>query len=91
MNEDHRLIETAHGRFSAESTLDASGPRVLVRTRVVGDRRDEVGDAIRTLYDLTRRRVREGGYTCRVNSGTQSPSLTWNGRVVECRLVTVEF
>ena len=36
-------------------------------------------------------RVREGGYSCLVNSGAQSPSLTWNGRVVECRLVTVEF
>lgn len=84
-------IRTANGRFRAESVLDASGPRAVVQTLVTGDRRDEVGDAIATMYTTMRTIAREGGYVADINAGGGQPALTWNGRVLSCRMVTVVF
>ncbi len=84
-------IRTAHGAFQARSTLDVSGGRRAVRTVVTGDRRDEVGDAIAQMYAVMREIDREGGYGGAINAGYEQPTLTWNGRQVDCRLLTVVF
>jgi hypothetical protein len=84
-------IRTAHGTFQARSTLDTSGGRPVVRTVVTGDRRDEVGDAIAQMYTIMREIDRAGGYGGAINAGYEQPALTWNGRQVDCRLLTVAF
>jgi len=84
-------IRTAHGTFQALSTLDAQTGRSLVRTVVTGDRRDEVGDAIAQMYAVMREIDREGGYGGAINAGYEQPALTWNGRLLTCRMLTVVF
>lgn len=84
-------IRTAHGVFQARSTLDTSGGRLAVRTVVTGDRRDEVGDAIAQMYAVMREIDRDGGYGAAINAGYEQPTLAWNGRQVDCRLLTVVF
>jgi hypothetical protein len=91
MNADHRTIRTDHGNYRAVSSIEVAGSHTRIRTDVVGDRRDEIGDAVRIIYDTTRRRVRDGGYRCAVNGGFDAPMLTWNGSRLSCSLVTVEF
>lgn len=84
-------IRTAHGSFQARSVLDTSGGRRAVRTVVTGDRRDEVGDAIAQMYAVMREIDHDGGYGAAINAGHEQPTLTWNGRQVDCRLLSVVF
>lgn len=84
-------IRTAHGAFQARSMLDTAAGRHVVRTVVTGDRRDEVGDAIAQMYAIMREIDREGGYGGSINAGYEQPALTWNGKLLSCRMLTVAF
>ena len=85
------LIRTEHGRYTATSIVDRSGDRIRIRTTIVGDRRDEIGDAVQAVHAAVRRIVKQGGYGGDADGGFAQTSLTWNGKTVACTLITVEF
>ncbi len=86
-------IATAHGRYGAVSVLVEAGhpPQLVLRTRLVGDARDEIGLAAAAFYGAARTLAREMELSCEINGEFASAAMIWNGREVSCDLLTVRF
>ena len=86
-------ITTAHGRYGAVSVLVEVGrpPHLVLRTRLTGDARDEIGLAAAAFYGTARTLAREMDLSCEINGESASAAMVWNGREVSCDLLTVRF
>jgi hypothetical protein len=93
LNDRTAQITTSHGRYGAVSVLVEAGrpPHLVLRTRLTGDARDEIGLAAAAFYGAARTLAREMDLPCEINGDFASAAMVWNGREVSCDLLTVRF
>lgn len=90
---DARTAELRCGdrRYRASSAVEERAGRLLLRTRIVGDGRDRIGDAVARVYAEAEALARERGLQVETNGAFDQAVLAWDGRQVSCSLLTVGF
>ncbi|HAT10123.1 MAG TPA: hypothetical protein DCS97_05925 [Planctomycetes bacterium] len=84
-------ITAGNANYTATSQVEWLGGRVHLRTVIRGDSRDRIGDAVNQVFQEARRLGTELNMPCESNGSFDRAVLSWDGRHVECRILTVRF
>lgn len=84
-------ITVGTATYTATSQVEALNGRLHLRTVIRGDSRDHIGDAVHQIFLLAREVGKDLGVPCDTNGSYDRAVLSWNGRLVECRMLTVGF
>jgi len=84
-------IIAGNANYTATSQVEWLGGRVHLRTVIRGDSRDRIGDAVNQVFQEARRLGTELNMPCESNGSFDRAVLSWDGRHVECRILTVRF
>ena len=90
---DARTAHIAAGTstYSASNQVEWLGGRAYVRTVIRGDSRDRIGDAVNRVFQDARQVGKDLHLPCETNGAFDQAVVSWNGRQIECRLLTVAF
>jgi hypothetical protein len=90
---DARTAHIAAGTstYSATSQVEWLGGRAYLRTVIRGDSRDYIGDAVNQVFLEARQLGKDLHVPCDTNGSFDRAVLSWDGRQVECRMLTVGF
>ena len=90
---DARTVRIIAGNatYTATSQVEWLGGRAHLRTVIRGDSRDHIGDAVNRVFIEARQLGKELHVHCETNGSFDQAVVSWNGRQIECRLLTVAF
>lgn len=90
---DARTAHLAAGTasYTATSQVEWVSGRAYLRTVVRGNSRDHIGDAVNQVFLEARQLGKELHVPCDTNGSFDRAVLSWDGRQVECRMLTVGF
>lgn len=77
--------------YAAANTVIWVRGRQYVQTVIRGDSRDHIGDAVSRVFHEARQIGSDLHVPCETNGGFDQTVVSWNGRQVECRLLSVGF
>lgn len=77
--------------YNATSQVEWQRGRAYLRTIIRGDSRDHIGDAVNHVFLEARQLGKELQVPCDTNGSFDRAVLSWDGRQVECRMLTVGF
>ena len=84
-------ITAGNATYTATSQVEWLRGRAHLRTVIRGDSRDRIGDAVNRVFHEARQLGKELHVPCETNGAFDQAVVTWNGRQIECRLLTVGF
>lgn len=84
-------ISAGNGTYTATSQVEWLRGRAHLRTVVRGNSRDHIGDAVNQVFLEARQLGKELQVPCDTNGSFDRAVLSWDGRQVECRMLTVGF
>ena len=90
---DARTARIAAGpcSYTATSQVEWMAGRPYLRTTIRGDSRDRIGDAVNRVFIEARQLGQELHVSCDTNGSFDRAVVSWDGRQVECRMLTVGF
>ena len=77
--------------YTATSQVEMLRGRLYVRTVIRGDSKDRIGSAVNQIFHEARQVGKDLGVACETNGAFEPAVVSWNGRQIECRMLTVGF
>jgi hypothetical protein len=84
-------ITAGAATYTATSQVEWLRGRAYLRTVIRGDSRDHIGDAVNQVFHEARQVGKDLSVSCETNGAFDQAVVSWNGRQIECRMLTVGF
>lgn len=84
-------ISAGNATYTATSQVEWLRGRAHLRTVIRGNSRDHIGDAVNQVFLEARQLGKELSVPCDTNGSFDRAVMSWDGRQVECRMLTVGF
>lgn len=84
-------ITAGTSTYTATSQVEWRNGHAYLRTVIRGDSRDHIGDAVSRVFEEARQVGSELHVPCETNGAFDQAVVSWNGRQIECRMLTVAF